>query len=145
MIGGGNYKTLPSVSGGKCNKADVSNWGDPCRTTVCADYFPIVWVRGNLKLQAGAIGQGILLVEGDMDMAGGFEYNGIVVVRDDIKSNGTGNKISGAAFAGNSYISDNTAIAGNAEIRYSSCAIERAAKGASMLIPAKHRGWAELF
>ena len=145
VVSGGNWKTQPSVSGGRCNKADNANWGDPWRTTVCADYFPIVWVKGSLKLQAGSIGQGVLLIEGDMEMAGGFEYNGIVVVRDDIKSNGTGNKISGAAFAGNSYISDNTAIAGNAEIRYSSCAVERAAKGASMLIPAKQRGWAELF
>jgi hypothetical protein len=141
---GGNYKTLPTEIGGKCNYGDTMNWGDPGRTTSCADYFPIIYIDGNLKIQANSRGQGVLLVNGDMDMAGGFEFNGILIVRDDIKSTGNGNKISGSAFAGNTYTTDNTSITGNSEIQYSKCAIERASKGSSTVVRMKQRGFAEI-
>lgn len=141
---GGNYKTLPSVSGSACNYADVYNWGDPERATVCRDYFPIIYVNGDLSIQANSRGQGILLVAGDLEMAGGFEFNGIMIVRDDIKSTGNGNKISGSAFAGNTYTTDNTNVSGASEIQFSSCAIERATRGSAVITRARHRGFAEL-
>lgn len=140
----GNYKTLPSLTGTQCNTSDVYNWGDPGRTTACADYFPIVYIKGDLKVQANSRGQGVLLVDGSMEMAGGFEFNGILIVRNDIKSTGNGNKISGSAFAGNTYTTDNTSVSGNSEIQFSSCAIERAARGASVITRAKQRGFAEI-
>ncbi|HET6681904.1 MAG TPA: pilus assembly PilX N-terminal domain-containing protein [Gemmatimonadaceae bacterium] len=145
VLPGGNYSTAPTVIGSACNKADVTNWGDTFRTTPCDDYFPIIYIKGSIKLNAGSIGQGILLVEGDLEMTGGFEFVGIAIVRDDIKVRGTGNKVSGAVFAGNQYISDNTSVSGNAEIRYSSCGIDRALKGASTVVRAKQRGWSEIF
>ncbi len=140
----GNYKTLPSVSGTSCNYGDLNNWGDPGRTTACADYFPIVYINGDLKLAANSRGQGVLLVNGNLEMSGGFEFNGIMVVRGDIKSTGNGNKVTGSAFAGNTYTTDNTSVNGNSEIQYSSCAIERAAKGASTIVRTKQRGFAEI-
>jgi hypothetical protein len=141
---GGNYKTLPAVSGSACNFSVLSNWGDPNRTTPCADYFPIIFVNGDLQIQSNSRGQGVLLVNGDMEMQGNFEFNGIVIVRDDIKSTGTGNKITGSAFAGNTYTTDNTSVSGNSEIQYSRCAIERAAKGSATIVRAKERGFAEV-
>jgi len=143
-LNGGNFKTQPSLSGAACNYSDTMNWGDPSRTTACADYFPIIFVDGDLKLQANSVGQGVLLVNGDLEMAGGFEFNGIVIVRDDIKSTGNGNKISGSAFAGNTYTTDNTSVTGNSEIQYSKCAIERAAKGSATIVRTKQRGFAEI-
>ncbi len=142
---GGNYKTLPSVTGsGRCNYGDLNNWGDPDRTTACADYFPIVFINGNLKIQSNSRGQGVLLVNGDLEMQGGFEFNGIMIVRDDIRSTGNGNKITGSAFAGNTYTTDNTSVSGNSEIQFSRCAIERAAKGSATIVRAKERGFAEI-
>jgi hypothetical protein len=141
---GGNYKTLPSVSGSNCNYGDTMNWGDPSRATACADYFPIIYINGDLKIQANSRGQGVLLVNGTMEMAGGFEFNGILIVRNDIKSTGNGNKISGSAFAGNTYTTDNSSITGNSEIQYSKCAVERAAKGSSTIVRTKQRGFAEM-
>jgi hypothetical protein len=143
-LSGGNYKTLPSESGGRCDYGDQYNWGDPTRTTSCADYFPIIFVDGDLKIQANSRGQGVLLVNGDLEMAGGFEFNGIMIVRDDIKSTGNGNKVTGSAFAGNTYTTDNTNITGDSEIQYSKCAIDRAAKGSSTIVRMKHRGFAEI-
>jgi len=140
---GDNYKTLPNYTG-TCNYADKQNWGDPERAGPCADYFPIVYIDGNLKIQANSRGQGVLLVNGSMEMAGGFIFNGIIIVRNDIKSTGNGNKVTGSAFAGNTYTTDNSSVTGDSEIHYSSCAIERAAKGSSAIVRAKQRGFAEV-
>ena len=141
---GGLYGPQPAISGTACNYAVTSNWGDPSRTSACADYFPIIFINGDLKVAANSKGQGVLLVNGDLEMAGGFEFNGIVIVRDDIKSTGNGNKISGSAFAGNTYTTDNTSISGDSEIHFSSCAIERAAKGSATIVRTKQRGFAEV-
>ena len=141
---GGNYTTAPVVSGGRCDYSNTSNWGDPVRTTVCADYFPIIYVKGDLKLAANSIAQGVLLVDGNVEMAGGFQFNGIMVVKNDIKSTGNGNKITGSAFAGNTYTADNTSVNGNSEIQYSSCAVERAAKASATVVRSKERGFAEI-
>jgi hypothetical protein len=141
---GGSYKTLPSLNGSGCNYGDAMNWGDPERLGACRDYFPIIYINGDLQIQANSRGQGVLLVAGDLEMAGGFEFNGIMIVRDDIKSTGNGNKISGSAFAGNTYTTDNTNISGNSEIQYSSCAIDRATKGSAVITRAMQRGFAEI-
>ena len=141
---GGNYKALPSLSGTNCNYSDVYNWGDPGRTTACADYFPIIYINGDLQIQANSRGQGVLLVNGSMSMAGDFTFNGIVIVRNDIKSTGNGNKITGSAFAGNTYTTDNSSITGNSEIQFSQCAVERASRGSATIVRAKHRGFSEI-
>jgi len=143
-LSGGNYSIAPTVSGGKCDYSNTSNWGDPLRTTVCADWFPIIYVNGDLKIQANSIAQGVLLVNGNVEMAGNFTFNGIIVAKNDIKSTGNGNKITGSAFAGNTYTADNTTVSGNSEIQYSSCAIERAGKAAATIVRAKERGFAEI-
>ena len=141
---GGNYSIAPTVTGTNCQYSNTSNWGDPLRTTACADYFPIIYVNGDLKIQANSIAQGVLLVNGSVEMAGNFTFNGIMVVKNDIKSTGNGNKITGSAFAGNTYTADNTSINGNSEIQYSSCAVERAGKAAASIVRAKERGFAEI-
>jgi len=140
----GNYSTAPTVSGGSCQYSNTLNWGDPLRTTACGDYFPIIYVKGDFKIQANSIAQGVLLVDGSVEMAGNFTFNGIMVVKNDIKSTGNGNKITGSAFAGNTYTADNTSINGNSEIQYSSCAVERAGKAAATIVRAKERGFAEI-
>lgn len=141
----GNYKPAPSTSNGACNALDPLNWGDPKLATVCKDYFPIIYVDGDLKLASNAYGQGILLVKGSVTLVGGFEFNGIVVARNDFNSAGNGNKITGTVFAANSTVTDNTAMGGNSTVQYSSCAVQRAANGAASVARAKERGWAELF
>jgi len=100
---------------------------------VCKNYFPIIYIDGDLKLASNAYGQGILLVNGSVTLVGVFEFNGIVVARNDFDSAGNGNTISGTVFAANS------------TVQYSSCAVLRAANGAANVARAKERGWAELF
>ena len=46
----------------------------------CARYYPVIYARGDLRITGGG-GQGILLVGGDLDVEGGFAFDGPVVVR----------------------------------------------------------------
>lgn len=142
---GGNYKPAATVVNGQCDRSNTLNWGDVSRATVCADYFPIIYVDGDVKLASNASGQGILLVNGSVTLVGGFEFNGIVIARNDVNSAGNGNKVSGAVFAANTSIQDNSGMNGNSTIQYSSCAVTRATQGSAGVMRAKQRGWAELF
>jgi hypothetical protein len=139
--------TTPTASGGVCNKSDIYNWGEPRRggaaVVECEDYFPIVYFgAGTLKLQGG-YGQGILLVAGDLWMSGGFEFVGLIIVLGEVKTTGTGAKVTGAVLSNNFY-GEQTTLGGDPALRYSSCAIGAALEGTSSGYPLDQRPWAQL-
>lgn len=141
------------VSTNTCDKTAPLNFGEPFRSpttgvvTQCTGYFPVVRGTGaQTKFAAGSRGQGILLIEGDLEMVGGFEWVGLIIVRNEIKITGTGNKIYGALLAeGASVDTDNGSIGGNVEIHYSQCAIEKAVFGAAAARPLGQRGWSQAY
>ena len=96
----------PSGRRTPANRANSLNWGEPwypavpATASVCQNWFPIIYRPGNLKLQGGR-GQGILLVDGDLELAGGVEFFGIVLVKGRLNTTGNGNKINGAVMARN--------------------------------------------
>lgn len=151
----GNYTYTginPVVSGGVCMKGQTLNWGAPVHTVPanpCENYFPIIHAKSNssgvLKLSGGK-GQGILLVDGDLEISGGFEFYGPVIVRGRIKAVGTagGGKLTGAVMAANVDIEDDSQILGDATIRYSSCAIEKAVSGSANPRRLVQRAWTEV-
>jgi hypothetical protein len=126
------------------------NWGEPLRSTGyikgCSNYFPIIYVQTSLKIAANARGQGILLVNGDLEVQGTLDFYGIVIVRDDIlKSAGTA-RITGAVFAANlSEVLPTSWLTGDQDVMYSRCAIESALRGSGILVRAKERHWAQIF
>lgn len=135
----------------RCNKALNINWGEPWYNppmlaviTQCQNYFPIIYRNGNLRVQNGR-GQGIILVEGDFEVRGNFEFNGVVIVRGQMSTQGTGNKITGAVLAQNAELGDETTIIGNPVVNYSACAVERALRGNAALKPLAERSWAQLY
>ena len=138
----------PSVTNGVCNTSVASNWGAPVHTTpanACENYFPIIHAKGTtstLKL-TGNKGQGILLVDGDLEISGGFEFYGPVIVRGRIKSTGTGGKLNGGVMAANVDLEQNTVL-GDATITYSSCAVEKAIAGAANPRRITQRAWTEV-
>lgn len=143
---GDNYQNIaPSLTGGgDCNTADIKNWGDPENPTApCGDYLPIIYAPGNLTVNTG-VGQGILLVEGDLSAQGKFEFYGIVIVKGSLMSAGNGNKFHGGVMAANFYI-DNNMIFGTVDLAYSSCALARAQQAGSGGTPLRSRGWIQLF
>ena len=132
-----------------CNTSGDFNWGEPRRPGVvigCYGYFPIIYSAGSLHLNGDGYGQGILLVNGDFEVNGLFEFTGIVIVRDDIlKSNGTA-KITGAVFAANMTAGDPLSwMTGDQDVQYSNCAVQSALAGSAILVRVTQRHWAQVF
>lgn len=133
----------PTLSGTTCNTGDIKNWGDPDKLTTCGNYYPIIYAAGNLSITTGK-GQGILLVEGDLMVQGGFQFFGPVIVRGRLRTEGTGGHFNGGVLAANVELDQNT-ILGNAVISYSSCVLRMATQ--SIVTPGLPDGnsWVELF
>jgi hypothetical protein len=148
------YTTVqPSLTGGatpRCNTGDQLNWGEPHRgagaVVQCYNYFPIIYASGSqLQLTGGGRGQGLLLIEGDFVVAGGFEFTGLIVAKGGIKVNGNGNKITGALLAQDVSIDDQNSISGNTTLQFSSCALSKAIKGSAFAEPLGYRSWVQLY
>lgn len=127
---GGTYSGMaPVASGGVCDKSVQDNWGDPLDpTSACHYYWPIIYSTGDMHVSSG-VGQGILIVDGDLVITGDFEFYGLVFVYGSFRTSGTGNKVNGSVnILGSSAYDSNLALtgSGNTEVYLSSCAIERA-------------------
>lgn len=138
-----------TLSGGSyvCSTSATSNWGSPDKPTgVCGSYFPIIWAKSNININSNKSGQGILLVDGDLDVQGGFSFYGPVFVKGQFKTAGTGGHFNGGVIAANVDLSTSTVL-GNAVVTYSSCAVSRAMLNNSNLskaIPLARRSWVDL-
>jgi hypothetical protein len=140
---------VPNWSGTTCNRSVRSNWGMPLDpTNPCFNYFPIIHVGQDLRISSSNRGQGILLVEGNLEISGGFTFYGIVVVKGQIRITGTGGHINGTAMVfGGGELDSVSAIFGDALLQYSSCSIERAVlnnAAFSRAVPIMHRSWMDL-
>jgi hypothetical protein len=143
----------PVASDGVCARQILNNWGSPVdQTHPCWDYFPIIHQQGGpgtrLKLASNSIGQGILLVDGDLELQGGSTFYGIVIVRGTLLTTGTGGHINGTAlvFSGGELL-DNSFSGGNSTLQFSSCAAHRAAlfsENFRYAHPIGERSWIDL-
>jgi hypothetical protein len=141
--------TLLTTSPFRCNIADRLNWGEPSRAAgyvkACSTYFPIIYASGTqVKMASNARGQGLLLIEGDLEIAGGFEFSGLIIAKGGIKISGTGNKIVGALLAQDVALNDQNSISGNTTLQFSSCALNKAIQGSAFAKPLAYRSWAQL-
>jgi hypothetical protein len=149
----GPYQPAPTLTaGGRCNYGNTFNWGEPLRTAGyiadCANYFPTIHAYGNLHLNGGSRGQGILLVDGDLTINGGFQFYGLVIARGSVNLGGTGSdggKIFGGLFSQNIEINDQSLVQGNASVQYSNCAILRALTGGALPVPLSGHSWTQLY
>jgi hypothetical protein len=128
---------------------DRPNWGEPNggsgAVAACQNYFPIVYVSGSASIQGNGRGQGILIVDGDLQINGTFDWLGLVLVRDDMnKGNGTAT-ITGAVMARNVDLQGGSIYGGSQTVNYSKCAVESALRGSAILIRVRDRAWAQLF
>ena len=135
------------AAGTSCLKS-ASNWGEPSRiagsVAQCYNYFPIIYAAGDLQLNDGR-GQGILLVDGDVQINGTFFWTGLIVVRDDFNKGNGNATVMGAVMARNANIFDASVVNGNTVYGYSECALDRALRGSAQVVQARERAWAELF
>jgi hypothetical protein len=129
-----------------CRQTTQSNWGDPRSLVgVCSNYFPIIYSAGDMSI-SGGYGQGILLVEGNLKVDGGFEFYGPVYVKGQLSTQGTGGHFNGGVVAANVDLGTSTVL-GNALVSFSSCAVSRAVLNNSALTrvrPLAMRSWMDL-
>ena len=130
----------------RCDQSILTNFGDPRSLSgVCSDYFPIIYAVNDIKF-SGGYGQGILLVEHNLEVTGGFEFYGPVFVKGELKTTGTGGHFNGGVVAANVDLGTSTVL-GNAVVSYSSCAVERAILNNPALTkvrPLAMRSWVDL-
>jgi len=122
LKGAANYTLTDDVSGGTYGSS--SNY-----VTVYAD---AQGTQADHELRLNNVtGYGILIVKGDLQMAGNIDWHGIIIVTGILKSSGggsNGKNIQGQVFSGSSALGD-TAISGNIDIAYNSCEVKKALSG----------------
>lgn len=131
----------PSYSSNRCVRADPSNWGDPMDAmSDCGTYFPVLSVSGDLSVGAG-VGQGVLLVDGDLVLSGGFVFHGLVLVTGRLKTRGSGATLVGAVQANDVQGVGTDLTSGLTVISYSTCALGRALLPWGTVEPLAERAW----
>ncbi len=141
-IQSGSLTPAPRSSGGDCLVADPANWGDPDGPgPACGDHFPVIHVNGDLELLGGR-GQGVLLVDGDLTVRGGFRFHGPVVVNGHLTTTSEGGHFSGGVVAAKVVLAQNAP--GGPTIGFSSCALDRAMAASATGEVLAERGWLRL-
>lgn len=135
----------PVVAAGRCDRTRSDNWGDPGGAGPCGSYAPLIWATGDVELRGGA-GQGMLLVEGDLTISAGTRFAGVVIARDDVRSQGIGGTLLGSVLAGGASVApgDHTLLDGASLVQRSRCAVDLALEWSARLIPIAGRPWAPL-
>ena len=148
---GVTYTTQPVTTKGKnpvCDLTVLTNWGDPQNpTTPCGTYFPIIHITGaGSTTLNGVEGQGILLVDGDLNVQGGFEWYGVTIIQGELKTSGGGTTPAhfwGAVLAAST---SKYGLGGQAILNYSACAIARVTANVGLSTSLlRSRSWVQLF
>lgn len=98
-------------------------------------YFP-----GSVDLQAKGTGAGVMVVNGDLTVHGGFNFYGLVIVTGTLTfvggGTGQGTNIIGGMLTGNGSVSDS--LSGGVNIQFDSCALKQNSITEPPLILASH-------
>jgi len=141
------------IAGDRCIESDT-NWGEPIRAqpaSPCERNVPLVYAQGDLRIDGGR-GQGTLLVNGRLRVAGPFVYSGQIVARGGIESLSDGVELTGIVMSAARDASDSThGVSASVALRYattlraSGCDAQHGI--ASWLEPrvVRDRAWSELF
>jgi hypothetical protein len=136
LAAGAYAGVAPVLSGGRCHVGESLNWGDPSRPKgSCADRFPAIEVAGDLHLKGG-IGQGVLLVHGNLVMDSGAEFFGPVFVAGSARI--SGGTVVGGVLAGGPVTLD------RANVTYSKCVLVMASRALGRVLPLGQRSWIDV-
>jgi len=134
----------PRFTDEECDTSDQLNWGEPMRSNggACTGYFPVIHAAGDLVI-AGGRGQGVLVVDGDLTLGGGFEFYGAVLVRGALLAGPGGARLTGVV---------SLALEGSIPpaldgltIDFSRCVARKALLGLATPVPLVERSWNEGF
>lgn len=132
----------PPVSGEECDTTAPHNWGEPHRWMggPCTGYYPVIHAASDLVVDGGR-GQGMLLVDGNLTVQGGFEFTGAVLVRGAIIGGTGGGRITGTMSVAGEGATPSSL--GGISIELSRCAARNALLGIAMPVAVIERSWSE--
>lgn len=144
----GSVAPQPAVAwADRCDNLVASNWGDAVTSgQPCSAYRPVIHVLGDLEVTGGQ-GQGILLVDGDLSIAGPFQFSGLIIVKGTIGTPAggvAGAKLVGQVVAANPGSKTQT-LAGDLAVHLSKCSVRNALASVARLEPLRSRAWIQLF
>ncbi len=145
-IAGIGSAVLGAAPNWTCDRSSPTNWGHPAGgvpVNPCGRYFPIIAAAGGTRI-TGGMGQGVLLVSGDLEVSGGFEFFGPVIVLGTFRSTGAGGHIQGGLLAAKAEFNA-TPVTGGSGVDFSACAIARALQGSARARPLGERSWLRLY
>ena len=151
VLSGGSITTMApdSTIGGDCRtgQAFPSNWGNPENPgAACFEWFPLIHTTGDANVQSGGVGQGILLVDGDLELRGFFVFYGIIIVQGSVNTQGSGNRVYGGVMASNADLESQSFVGGSV-VTNSTCAVSRALlknPNLTRVRPLASRSWVDL-
>jgi hypothetical protein len=105
----------------------------------------VIHAAGDLTVGASTSGQGILLVDGDLEIRDGFEFYGVILVGGTVTAGPGGGRVLGGVRVGG-FGSDSVRLGIGGEVYYSGCAVERAVEGSKVQAPhpLAQFGWFEI-
>lgn len=135
-----SYLALSHVDLSGGNYSGNEDWGTSSTPRITR-------ITGNAQIQGIVEGYGVLIVDGTLDVAGSFNFHGLVIARGDVQVQVTGN----AGIYGSLLIAESTGldagyeldVRGNAHIRYDSCALASADGWAPLPKAPKLLAWQE--
>jgi hypothetical protein len=137
-------EAAPQWAGEECDTTDPDNWGEPVKSNGggCTSYYPVIHSAGDLIVHGGR-GQGLLLVDGDLTVQGGFQFFGTVLVRGALRGGPGGAHITGAV----SVAAQGTtaSLLDGIVIDFSRCAARKALLTLALPVPIAERSWSEGF
>ncbi len=111
---------VPVVAGGACVRGAPWGWGDPDNPLLpCGAHLPLRGAEGDLMV-VGGVGQGVLVVDGDLTLTAAARYYGVVIVRGTLVVE-AGARLEGLALSGSG-----GAVAAGAGVTGSTCWAARA-------------------
>jgi hypothetical protein len=125
----------PFQSGPRCDRDIPTNWGDPLRAgLVCSRYFPVIAAAAGARVEGGA-GQGILIGLGRLELAGDFEFRGVVLARGPVILRDR------ARILGTLLAMDSVGLEDATIVARSRCAVDLTRRGAGRPNRRVTRGW----
>jgi hypothetical protein len=134
----------PRASGEECDTPRPDNWGEPNRWMggPCTGYYPVIHAASDLVVDGGR-GQGVLVVDGNLTLQGGFEFTGAVLVRGALVGGPGGARITGTMFVAGQGAT--ASVLDGVAIEFSRCAARKALLGLAMPVAVVERSWSEWF
>ena len=131
----GVLSIAPVALGPYCTREVATNWGDPLGSVpACSRYFPIIAAANGTRV-AGGVGQGILIGLGRLELAGDFEFRGVILALGPVLVRGRA-RVLGTVLAADTVTLDDEAF-----VARSTCAISRVQRGAGRPDGSVARGW----